>query len=204
MGSPINNTAGVAFSGGFPTAPSAGVATANTPGVIRIRSGSNTDSGYKYGNSNTQLITGGEQYEVIFNPATLTNSTMRFGFYDAPPPLNVVDGAYLGVSGGIMFGRTASDDGGAGGNTATGTSFNLVAGTWYRARVTVNSNATRVDFYLYNLSGTQLWTDNVTTNIPTASGRETGSGVSAMNSAASTNIVHLDYMAQWWDKPLVR
>jgi len=72
----------------------------------------------------------------------------------------------------------------------------LTVNTWYRCRLEVNSNATQVDFYVYNDSGTQLGSQSITTNIPTTTGGETGAGVIATNSGTTaTLLAYFDYMA---------
>jgi hypothetical protein len=69
----------------------------------------------------------------------------------------------------------------------------------------VAANAASVTFALYDDSGALLWTDTLSTNIPTASGRETGAGIIGTNSGTSaTDLYHLDYMAIGWGSDRTR
>jgi len=170
---------------------------ASHPGILRISSSTTANSGgYILTDINAFLIGGGEIFEVIFQPlvANNTNTTIRMGFLDATTYVDAVDGAYFELSPGSLAikGKTASNSI----RSTTATSYTLTVSTWYRARLEVNSNATQVNFYVYDDSGTQLWTDSLTTNIPTALGRNTGAGVIATNSGiTATALVYFDYMA---------
>jgi len=79
--------------------------------------------------------------------------------------------------------------------TTSSTIATLTVNTWYRCRLEVNSNATQVDFYVYDDSGTQLGSQSITTNIPTTTGKETGAGVIATNSGTTATILaYFDWM----------
>jgi hypothetical protein len=102
---------------------------------------------------------------------------------------------------GLITGRTMNNSA----NSVTGTNFQAVTNTWYRLRVLINADASRVDFYCYDEAGNQLWTDNITTNIPTAAGRETGCGIVATNGGTSAvALVDVDLIELELDRPLVR
>jgi hypothetical protein len=132
----------------------------------------------------------------------LTNGTFRLGFHDATTSSDAVDGAYLEVaSTGVGTGKTASKST----RSTTATTYTLSTATWYRLLIVLDSAAARVDFYLYNDAGTQLWTNNLTTNIPTASGRETGAAVIGTNSGTSaTDLYHLDWVAVYFSTARTR
>jgi hypothetical protein len=92
---------------------------------------------------------------------------------------------------GIITGRTMSNSN----SSVTGTGYQIVTNTWYRWRVVVNADASRVDFYCFSEAGALLWTDNLTNNIPTAAGRETGHGIVGTNAATTAvTLYDLDYM----------
>ncbi len=193
---------GAAVSAGTINAANAGLVTASHPGVVRLRCGTTTNGGYRYSTDIAQfLLGGGESYEAVFNPATFTGSTMQFGYIDTATVAESVDGAYFYLSGsGVVSGKASNNSI----RSATASTYTLSTGTWYRARVVVTSTS-RIDYYIYNDVGTLLWTDSVTTNIPTASGRETGSGFIATNTATTaTDLTHLDYMAAWNGARLTR
>lgn len=185
---------GAAIASGTMAVPSAGLVTSHHPGVVKARSSTTTNSGYLV-SSNVGMfrLGGGEAFEAIFNITTLTTSTFRFGFHDSITFADAVDGVYLEIlATGVATGKTSNNSA----RSSTGTTYTVSVGTWYRLLITVTS-ASRVDFYLYDDAGTQLWTDNLTTNIPSA--RETGAAVIATNSAvAATDLVHWDWMAVYF------
>jgi hypothetical protein len=60
-------------------------------------------------------------------------------------------------------------------------------------------------YTLYAENGSSLWTDSLTTNIPTASGREIGHGIIATNSGTTAQtIAHLDFMNLSIPRTLIR
>jgi hypothetical protein len=194
---------GTAVASGSINAPLAGLVTTHHPGVVRARSSTTANSGYLIGsNVAAFLLGGGEALEAIFNITTLTNGTFRLGFHDATTSSDAVDGAYLEVaSTGVGTGKTASNST----RSTTATTYTLSTATWYRLLIVLDSAATRVDFYLYNDAGTQLWTNNLTTNIPSASGRETGAAVIGTNSGTSaTDLYHLDWVAVYFSTARTR
>jgi hypothetical protein len=142
---------------------------------------------------NELLLGGDEVFEAVFNLTTLALSTFRFGFHDATSSSDAVDGAYIEIdSSGVATGKTASNST----RSSTGTTYTLSAATWYRAKVVVAAAAASITYYLYDDSGTQLWTNTLSTNIPTASGRETSAAVICTNSGTSAiDLMHIDYMA---------
>jgi hypothetical protein len=62
--------------------------------------------------------------------------------------------------------------------------------------IQLNSNATSVAYRIYSATGALLWTDSLTTNIPTGAGRFTQVVAIATESAGATqSILALDMMA---------
>lgn len=174
----------------------------NHPGIASLRSTTTANSGYGYVTSLTAfLLAGGETTELIFQWQSETTTTAKFGFQDVYTISAPVDGAWINMASKTLDGRTSSDSV----SSTTGTSYTLVSNTWYRAKIVINSDATRVDYYLYNEAGTLLWTDYLTTNIPTATGRETGHGIFATDAGTTAvELVYLDYMNLYIDRVLVR
>jgi hypothetical protein len=166
----------------------------NHPGQIRINSSTTTNSGYAVLANSSSLygIRGGEISNLIFYPNVLDSATTRFGFHDATTITAPVDGAYFEIGpDSVLWGKTMKASAGS----TTGTSYMLAVNTWYRLNLVVNADATRVDYYDYNDAGTQLWTDNLTTNIPTG---YTGHGVISTKEHTGTGegiiLFHVDYM----------
>lgn len=163
------------------------------PGVTRLRSSTTTNSGVLIGTNSAQiLLGGGEVCEFVLRLETLALSTFRLGFLDTSTNADATDGVYVEIdSSGVATGKTASNTT----RSSTSTTYTMSASTWYRINVTVNSTSL-VTFSIYNDSGTLLWSDTLTTNIPTASGRDTGMGLVCTNSGTSVaDLVNLDYMA---------
>lgn len=172
------------------------------PGVQRISSSTTTNSGYSYlMNTSVFLLAGQEESNYIFNLTTSALTIVKMGFHDSTTSSLPVDGAYINITTTTLSGKTTNN------STAstTGTSYTLTVGTWYRCKIVVNSNATRVDYYLYAENGTLLWTDYLLTNIPTTAGRECGHGIVATNSGTvALGLIEIDYMDCYIPRVLVR
>lgn len=182
-------------------------ASPNHPGTSALNSSTSSTSGARISLTAAALsLSGSETTDFILRPQTLTGTTIRLGFLDTLTGSDQVDGAYIemaqvGGVDGVIVGKTASNSV----RSTTGTNYTLVTNTWYRLKIAVNSDATRVDFYLYSEAGALLWTDNLTTNIPTAAGRETGHGIVATNSGTTAvTLVDIDYVELYIRRTLVR
>ena len=161
--------------------PIAGDAT--HPGVHRIAAAAVPNSGWRIHHGLiSYLIAGGEWTQCIYRPQLLAGTTMHFGFCDTSTFAAPVDGVWLHQDPitGIIYGRTMENS--AGSQTVTG--YQLVTNTWYRLKIVVNPDASRVDFYVYDMAGAELWTDNLITNIPTGAGRLTGHQVIISNTGS--------------------
>ena len=176
--------------------------TADHPGIIEITSSTSADSGYYLITAIAAfLIAGTEITEFIFQVPTTTNTVIRLGFQDSFAATLPTDAVEISIIGTTLDGRTYSNTT----TSTTGTTYTITATVWYRGKIVVNSDATRVDFYLYNAAGTQLWTDYLTTNIPTGAGRNTGHGVLAINTGTTAyNICDLDFMNVYISRTLTR
>jgi len=179
--------------------------TTNHPGVAILKSGS-ANSGYFVGTRHTTSssspvlpLSGLEVSEFVFNIDTLTNATLRIGFGGTNNTSDWTDGCYLEISSaGVGTGKTAASSS----RSSTGTTYTLSTNTWYRLVISVNSNASTITFALYNDSGTQLWTNTLSTNIPTAA---VGICVNAWESGGgSQNLLHMDFMALYFGRTLTR
>ena len=123
------------------------------------------------------------------------------GFIDSVTSVLPTDGAFVQIQGGVMKGYCRNNNT----QTATGTTIAITQNTWYSVTVEVVSTSL-VTFTLYSEAGAVLWTDNVTTNIPSTTGRETGFGASVYESttSAAAEILWLDYMSLEINRSLVR
>lgn len=168
------------------------------PGYMTITSSSNIQSGglsYLFNVTALKHCEGSEVYECVLCPkvASNTNTTIRCGLMDASSgSSDANDGCYFELPAGSLdiVGKTSNN----GTRTTSSTVATLTVNTWYRLRVTVNSDATSVTFTVYDMAGTSLGSQANATNIPTASGREWGVGFIATNSGTTpTLLAWLDY-----------
>jgi hypothetical protein len=169
----------------------------NHPGILRISSSTTANSGgYVLTDITAFRISGGEVFEIIFQPRVSgnANTTIRMGFLDTTSSTDATDGVYFELPANSLdiVGKTANN----GVRTTSTTIATLTVNTWYRCRIEINDNATQANFYVYNDNGTLLGSTSITTNIPTALGRETGAGFVATNSGTTaTLLAYFDFMA---------
>jgi len=169
----------------------------NHPGILRISSSTTANSGgYILTDATAFLISGGEVFEIIFQPRVSgnANTTIRMGFLDTTTSTDATDGVYFELPANSLdiVGKTADNAT----RTTSSTIATLTLNTWYRCRIEINSNATQANFYVYDDSGTLLGSTNITTNIPTATGRNTGAGLVATNSGTTATLLsYFDFMA---------
>ena len=178
-------------SGTNTAAPTTSTLTRNHPGVQLWRSTTTANSGYRAQTLGTMIqLGGGECWDVFFwTPNVLTTVLARTGFDDSATSTAPADGAYLNISGTTLNGINRNNTA----QSATASSYTLATSTWHHGRVEVNANATLVTFTLFSESGTVLWTDTLSTNIPTGAGRVTGAGTIAYSSGTTAiDVLALD------------
>lgn len=183
--------------------------SANHPGVIYLRDSTTANGGYRFMTEVTSfLIAGGEKSIFTFQARGVrSTASFRLGWQDSTAIQTApTDGIWLeGVGNGtnvILTGKCKNNAG----PTNTASTYTLSSNTWVTAVIDVNSDASQVSFYLYNDSGTLLWSDTVSANIPKASGRETGFGVivGETTTDAAAHIIHLDYLRMEINRTLTR
>lgn len=178
-------------------------AEANHPGIHRITSSTNTNSGgYVETEGQSFLIGGGETAEFVFRVIDLTTLTVRMGFLDTQTSADAVDGCYIEIlSTGVATGKTSNSST----RTTSATIATLSINTWYRARIEVDNAAANVQFTIFNASGNQLGTQTNSANIPTGAGRVCGHGFIATKSGTTAQAcIEMDYMSVQINKTLVR
>jgi len=181
----------------------AGTGTANHPGITRFRSSTTTNSGlYIAGDVASMLIAGGEECEFVFMVETTANSIIKLGWGDSLTYADHTDGVWIHIAGTTLDGACKNNSG----PTRTGTSYTITQGVWYRAKITVNSDATLATFTVYTCSnGASVWTDTVNANIPTATGRELGPNMVATNTGTTqVYVLSLDWYRYSCSRTLVR
>jgi hypothetical protein len=180
----------------------------NHMGIVELRDSTTANGGYRIMTDVLAFrLQGGEKFVCVFQMrGARSTAVCRLGFIDSTSATIPVDGAFFDIVGN---GTTLTATGKCRNNnteTATGTTFAPALNTWYTAIIEVNSAANSVNFSIFAENGTNLFTSNVTTNIPTAAGRETGAGVYVGESTtdAAAGIIRLDYLRIESGKTLVR
>lgn len=162
------------------------------PGMIVYNSSISANSGFRTTILNyALLLQGSEKTTIIFKTAsTLTDITRRIGFHDAVDQNDAIDGVYGEIVSGVISGKTANTST----RSTTSTNYTLLADTWYRFVIELNSDATLATYTLYaDDSTTVLWTNTLATNIPKA----TTTGHTDICTYAGTSAIaigSLDYM----------
>ena len=183
------------ISAGTSAASATGIPTTSHPGCWSIASSTTANSGGALTTALAQmLLGGGEQFDCVFKtPAAFTSITTRLGFLDTITTADAVDGCYIEIPAtGVAVGKTSSNSV----RTTSATIATLAVNTWYHGRVKLNAAATGVDITIFDDTGTQLGTVNITTNIPTGAGRETGAGYNVTNAGTVATLSGIiDYMS---------
>jgi len=142
---------------------------AHHPGTVAVvtrADGDASNSGYYWVAANDEIsINGLEQADFVFyTPGSLTDVRARLGFQDSITVVDPNDGIYLNLAGTTLNGicREGASE------TTTGTTYTVSIATWYRGRIIVNTAANSVKFRLYDVNGDQLWEQDITATIPTA------------------------------------
>jgi len=182
-------------------------AEANHPGVAQLRAAAGVNSGITlYLDALAFLAAGSCGAMFILRPQVLAGAVIRFGFLDTQTTADAVDGCYFEMSTvalvpGTIVGKTSSNSA----RSTTATSLLLLTNTWYRFTISLNATATLVTFTIYSEAGAVLWTNTLTTNIPTGAGRQTGHGLTCHNTAGgAVAICDIDYMHVEINRTLTR
>lgn len=174
----------------------------NQPGVIGLQNGVTTaNSGWQF-RAGSFYISGYEEAEFIFNPALLTATLTYLGLHNSLSAAVPTKGCWFDLNAATLSGKTAGSA-----TTTTGTTYTMSQGTWYHAKLVVNSAGTACAFYLYTLNGTLVWSDTcaVTANMPAITDGLYSSVVTYNTaSQAQTIITYLDYMSVKVPRALVR
>ena len=182
-------------SGASITSPSA---VAGHPGILSASTG--TTSGGQAGlfsaTVSTMLLLGNNDawsYESVLRIPTLSDATntftVRAGFVD-DNAAESVDGCYFRYTNGTNSGRWQGVCRSNSTESTCDTGITVAANTWYRLNVSVNGAGNSADFATDGTSRCQI-----TANIPTASGRDTGFGANILKTVGTTaRTFQIDYM----------
>lgn len=145
------------------------ISNQNNPGVIAITSSvTSANSGgsiipASLVSPRNYAVGVGMQFDLIMITSALSASVfMRFGIVagttNATQPSN---GIYFQLNNNLLIGQTAN----ASVRSSTSAYTGITAATWYHFRVKLVSASLSV-YELYDMDGTLLWTDSLTTNLP--------------------------------------
>lgn len=171
------------------------------PGILRLRSATSPtpNSGAYLVPLGSFLTTGltkifsNAQIDFIFRtPTTLvgTGINLRFGLgQSASSTTDIDNGYYIEMIENSLYGKTA--DGST--RSQTSTSYTTAVSTWYHGRVKYISTSL-VEYSLYSMDGTLLWSSTLTTNITTKPLNPLIIALST-NNAAGIDLVICDYFS---------
>jgi hypothetical protein len=182
----------IAVSSGTSTNTNA-TATVNNLGIARISSSTTANSGINIRSGGFNfLLKGNEVYTEIINPVTFTNTTHRAGIHDSTTSSDANNGVYFQYDGsGAIVLKTADN----GTRTTSSTITTLVVGTWYKLRITVNSNATSVLGEVFNASGVLIASATNTTNIPTSARILNLASITTNSGTTALALLDIDFMS---------
>lgn len=188
-------------SGTFSSSPTP---SAEHVGCVRFSCSTSANSGYRIVfDTDAVRFRGGEFFAMSFQTrATLSGVVYRLGWNDSADHNEPVDGLYLEMSGGVIYGRHSSNST----RSSTATSFAPATTTYYYGTIQVNDAATLVTYSIYSEAGALLWSDTLATNIPTAAGRETRWEFMAYctGTGSAFSLIEMDFFLYAYLKPLVR
>ncbi len=186
---------GAAISSGTNTTAPSGTALDGTRyGGVLLRQSATGNSGYLYQTVATAVRFGTENRLFrahIFHATSLANRTIRVGFHDSTTSADAVDGVYFEIVAGVATGKTSANSV----RSTTGTTHTATVNVWYVYEIEVNAAGTLATFRVLDTNESQLFSATLTTNIPTASGRESAVGIVATaNTGGAADICVIGFM----------
>lgn len=175
-------------------------ADSNRWGIINMTAGT-VATGYSVthlGQVSVKFSGGETIFEASIKTPAIVAATsdyrMRIGYHDAITQTTTVDGVYFewaadSASQGWR-GVTSNNSTGTNNKSYTSASSAISASTWYRLRCVVNATGTSASFYINDV----LLGSAITTNIPTASGRQCGPNLLIGSyGTAAAKVMAVDY-----------
>lgn len=190
------------------------------PGIVSASDSTTAGGGYIYSTANNAfLLNESEGFTIVLRApgGKVENTQISAGFIDtAGTIIGNVDGCFFAYNlTGLGAASRSTINGRCRTNsveTNTSTNFTATNNTWYVMKGWLgisNGSGQMFNFSLYNGTGVLLWSDNVSTNIPTNSVnlfRQTGLGVAAIQNStdAASVILNLDYISYTVNRTLSR
>jgi hypothetical protein len=183
---------GAAVNSGTLIVPPVASMSSDNYGEGIIKSSTTIRSGYQVTTSENILLEGDWNSEIIFQSLTNDSIFIAAGWFDGATTDNGTDCVFLKFWGNVLAGRTENN----GAQSVTGTTYTYSDSVRYRGKIIINADATIAYFRLYNMAGTALWMDSLTTNIPTAYATM-NQLMCVWQGVVSQNLAQFDYMATW-------
>ncbi|MDD3174952.1 MAG: hypothetical protein PHU51_00575, partial [Candidatus Nanoarchaeia archaeon] len=188
------------------------LSTANHPGVNYFRSTTgNANSGYALQTLTFGALSGGEKTTAIFYISSsfpVNTSHIIFGFMNSGVgSITITQGAYIDIVGltdgtPTAYAKTIN---GAGVETINETTGSLPVSAWYRMEITVNDDASSINYLITDSPATTTYLDvDITTNIPTTFVYSKFKAYTTEAGTASSYLVYLDFMDLEIDRVLDR
>jgi len=140
---------------------------------------------------------------AIFSiPNARTTQTIRFGLLDQIDHTTPTKGAWLEIVGNgtnlVITGKTVN----GGAISSTDTTYTAGINTWYSVRIHLTS-ASSVAFTVYNAAGSILWTNALSTAVPTTA---VGFSIIGYDSSSdvATILLEIDYYSFEINRALIR
>jgi hypothetical protein len=188
-------SSGTYLSGSITVAP---YFNGTNPGMLRISSSATASSGGFFTTNSLSIgnifPTIGMQMDLVFRtPNTIIGigSTIRAGFMVATNTVtDASQGFYMEIVDNQLYGKTAN----ASVRSQTGTFFPISnGGIWFHMRVLYKAT-NLIEYSLYNMAGALLWSDTLTTNIPTALLTGSALAFSSVSITVPTEMITVDYL----------
>lgn len=159
---------------------------------VFIRSGTTANGGYRY--SPTSQITAymgtvEKQFMMVWKSLTShTGRTIRAGWIDTTSSADATDGVYFEILDGVARGKTSNNSV----RTSAASSFTLVLGQAYLFEISATS--TSASFKITNATtDAVVYTETITTNIPSTSARASGAGMIATEATTTASDIGILY-----------
>lgn len=174
------------------------------PGTITLSDSTTLGGGYYIETSSVGIdLSGNESTEFVFQINKTAEVKCRFGFQDTFFGATSTDALYFSMVSSNKLKAFACNNSTC---TEADTDYTFTTNTWYAGLIETNSDATEATFTLYNEDGTSLWTETITTNVPTGATRKVGHGVGCFEytTGAGSAMMTLDYMNLYFNRNFTR
>ena len=135
-------------------------------------------------------VVDGIGYNIIFRPTNLSSTVYYYAglTQGRNTTQSITDGAYFDIQNTTLVGKTTNNS-----VSSSTSSYTITNNAWYHLRV--RFNLSKVDFYIYDMGGTLLWSSSLTTNIPTSGDWVQPSFFAQNTIQESRAIATVDYMS---------